>query len=218
VLWRIEERRGTAADLHDRALPEGGRVLEVLEVERPALVLGSTQSLDVVDHRAVELFGVEVAKRRSGGGSVLLLPGRVLWVDLTIPRDDELWSDDVAVSFHWLGRAWVEALRTLDLAAEAHEGPNRSGDWSRLICFAGLGAGEVLVDGRKVVGISQRRTREAARFQCLIHRWWDPMALLGLLDLDDERRTAGLLALADVAIGIDRPPGDLLAALLPVLP
>lgn len=216
--WRIAERRGSAAGLHQRDLDANGRLLDVLEPNGPALVLGSTQREEIVDLRAAALFGVDVARRRSGGGAVLLLPGRTLWLDLTIARDDPLWDDDVARSFHWVGRAWVEALASIGLAADIHEGSARTTDWSRLVCFAGVGAGEVLVGGRKLVGISQRRTREAARFQCLVHRTWDPMALLGLLDLDDAERTRGLLELSDVATGVDLPPGDLLAALLPVLP
>ena len=50
------------------------------------------------------------------------------------------------------------------------------------MCFAGLGPGEVTVDGRKVVGISQRRTRAAARFQCVVLERWDPDAVVALLD------------------------------------
>jgi hypothetical protein len=41
------------------------------------------------------------------------------------------------------------------------------------VCFAGLAAGEVIVDGAKVVGISQRRTRAGARFQCSVPLRWD---------------------------------------------
>lgn len=41
------------------------------------------------------------------------------------------------------------------------------------MCFAGVGAGEVLLDGRKVVGISQRRARDGARFQCVVFRSFD---------------------------------------------
>ena len=37
--------------------------------------------------------------------------------------------------------------------------------WSDLVCFAGLGPGEVLLDGRKLVGLSQRRTRNGVRIQ-----------------------------------------------------
>ena len=40
---------------------------------------------------------------------------------------------------------------------------------------------EVLVDGDKLVGISQRRTRHGARFQCMVHIRWSPDVLIGLL-------------------------------------
>ena len=64
--------------------------------------------------------------------------------------------------------------------------------WSSLVCFAGLGPGEVMVAGRKAVGLSQRRSREGARFQsALLHRW-EPHRLLALLALSGgERATAG---------------------------
>ncbi|MEO8162896.1 MAG: hypothetical protein ABI590_03865, partial [Ilumatobacteraceae bacterium] len=47
--------------------------------------------------------------------------------------------------------------------------------------FAGLGPGEVLTNGRKVVGISQRRTNQSARFQCFVHRRWVPQTFLSFL-------------------------------------
>ena len=50
-----------------------------------------------------------------------------------------------------------------------HDGPMAGGRWAELVCFAGLGPGEVLVAGRKLVGISQRRTRHGSRFQCMVH-------------------------------------------------
>jgi hypothetical protein len=53
--------------------------------------------------------------------------------------------------------------------------------WSRLVCFAGIGPGEVLVGGRKAVGISHRRTRAGARFQCVAHRRWPGEELVALL-------------------------------------
>jgi hypothetical protein len=37
-----------------------------------------------------------------------------------------------------------------------------------------VGTGEVSVGERKLVGLSQRRTREGARFQCLVHLAWRP--------------------------------------------
>ncbi len=49
------------------------------------------------------------------------------------------------------------------------------------MCFAGVGPGEVLLGRRKLVGISQRRTRGGARFQCMVHVRWTPDVLVSLL-------------------------------------
>lgn len=215
----MERRAGTAGELHGRPLDPGrGRRVEVLEATGPALVLGSTQPEFTVDPVVARATGTEVVRRRSGGGAVLLLPGRATWVDVTIGRDDPLWDDDVAVAFHWLGRAWAGAARRLGVEATVHTGPMLESPWSRRVCFAGLGAGEVVVDGRKLVGISQRRTRDGARFQCLLLRTWDPVPLLRLLALDVVERADGLAALAGVAAGIDASTDAVVDALVACLP
>lgn len=177
--------RGSAGALHARPLPAAGEATPTLwwfEPERPALVLGSTQGDDVVDHGACERAGVEVVRRRSGGGAVLLVPGEVAWLDVVLPATDPRWCDDVGRATWWLGDAWAEVLAGLGHSgAEVHRAGLIATAWSRLVCFAGLGPGEVSVAGRKVVGISQRRARGVARFQCAVHRRWDPATLLGLL-------------------------------------
>ena len=115
-------------------------------------------------------------------------------------------------------RAWAAAARRLGLDADVHTGRPVENPWSRRICFAGLGAGEVIVGPRKLVGISQRRTREGARFQCVVHRAWDPVPLLGLLALDDLERAYGLAQLADVATGLDADTAVIVEALVASLP
>jgi lipoate-protein ligase A len=75
---------------------------------------------------------------------------------------------------------WAAALGA---EAKVHPGPMVTSAWSSLVCFAGLGPGEVTVGGRKAVGISQRRTRDAAGFQCAAYSRWDPAALAALLAL-----------------------------------
>lgn len=217
----MSELRGSASELHGRALPSpdvAGRSVEVLAIERPALVLGSTQRLEEADLAVAAALGVEVVRRRSGGGAVYLLPGQDLWVDVTIPRSDPLWDDDVARSFHWLGRTWATALGGLGIDGHVHTGPSRTSSWSRRVCFAGVGAGEVLVQGRKVVGLAQRRTRDAARLQCAVLAAWDPVTLLGLLALTERERMDGLIELADVATGVGAGPPALLDALRAALP
>lgn len=172
----MSRRRDRAAALHGLEIPDpAGREVWILTPERPALVLGSTQRDDVVATGEVGASGVDVVRRRSGGGAVLLDPdGTVtgaptLWIDVVVPRGDPLWLDDVGRSMGWLGDAWVRALAAFDIHATVHRGALERTPGSRLVCFAGVGPGEVVVGARKVVGISQRRTRAGARFQCLVN-------------------------------------------------
>ena len=173
--WPLEHLTGGAHDLHHRVLP-ARRGLWVCLPERPALVLGSSQAMATVDVEFCRSAGIDVVRRRSGGGGVYVHPTESLWVDVVIPRDDELWSDDIGRSMWWLGDAWMSALTDAGMEhLSVHRGSMVSNDWSRTVCFAGLGPGEVLAgESGKVVGISQRRTREMARFQCIVYRSFDP--------------------------------------------
>ncbi len=178
----------------------------------PALVLGSTQRADGVEAAAAGQ-GLAVVRRRSGGGAVLVAPEAPLWVDVDLPVDHPVWDPDVGRSFAWLGRAWADALAGHGVAAEVHTGAYEPGRWGSRVCFAGRGPGEVFVEGRKVVGMAQRRTRAGARFQCAALGRWDPEALVALVIAPDEREDARR-DLAAVAGGVDLDPDGLLAALV----
>jgi lipoate-protein ligase A len=176
------------------------------EVDRPTLVLGSTQSEAAFDRKRAEAAGVDVVRRRSGGGAVLLRPGEIVWADVFLPARDPLAEVDVGRAFGWVGRAWARALARLGVDSPAvHEGRPRESTWSATVCFAGLGPGEVTMGGAKVVGISQRRTRVGALFQCGALVSWDPRPLVDLLALPDgagpEWREQTAAALAPVAAG-----------------
>ena len=201
--WSVERLRGGAGEHHARPLPEPpARRAWLFRAERPALVLGSAQPADHVDEAAAHAAGVAVVRRSSGGGAVLVQPDTVAWFDLLVPREDPLWDDDVGRASWWLGETWAAVLGALDLRAEVHRGGLTRPTWSDRICFAGLGAGEVTVGGRKVVGISQRRARGQARFQCAALLAWRPTDLVDLLALEAGQRRACLAAVADRATGL----------------
>ncbi len=176
----------TAAEFHARSVPEPARPEIWLHgITRPALVLGSTQSPDLVDHDACRAAGVDVVRRRSGGGAVLLVPGDVAWIDVIVPRGAAGWADDVHGPMVWLGRGLETALGALGVGGVGvHEGKLRSTPWSALVCFDGLGPGEVLVGGHKLIGMSQRRTRGWARLQCCWYSRHDHADLVALLAAD----------------------------------
>ena len=157
--------------------------------ERGALVLGSSQSEELVNAEVLRRRGLDLMKRQSGGGAVLVVPEALVWIDVFIPRDDPLWEDDVGKSALWLGEVWQATLFEFGISAEVHQGPCLPGDWGELICFAGRAAGEVFVDDKKSVGISQRRTRQGARFQTALARQWNIVDLSSLLNLPPDDRS-----------------------------
>ncbi len=174
--WVVERRRGPAGALHAFEWDEPFvPTMSLLGVEASAFVLGSTQRAETIDVDALDRQGIELARRRSGGGAVLLEPGGSVWIDVLIPRHDSRWVDDIGRSFTWLGEAWVAALADLGVGdARVHAGALECGRFGKQVCFAGIGPGEVTVDGVKLVGLSQRRTRAGARFQCVVHQAWNP--------------------------------------------
>ena len=95
-----------------------------------------------------------------------------------MPRGDALWNDDIGKSMWWIGDWWVSLLAGVGVAStQVHRDAFERNEWSDLVCFAGRGSGEVFANGpfehRKIVGISQRRTRDYARCQCIAYFRWD---------------------------------------------
>lgn len=188
--WRLTHRRGDPGLLHRIGPAAGmGRFVRVCEVTRGAVVLGSTQPEGDVDATAAARAGFDVVRRRTGGGAVLVEAGALVWVDVGVAAGDPLWQADVGRAFWWLGEAWAVALQALGVAgASVHRGGLVTTSWSRRLCFAGLGPGEVTVEGRKVVGMAQRRNRHGALFQCAAPLRWDPDRLAGVLAVSPAER------------------------------
>ena len=204
--------RGTPQELFDRPEP-AGRTVSVLEPTSTAVVLGSTQEASIV------VAGTPWVRRRSGGGAVLVEPGGLVWVDAFVPVGDPLWEDDVGRAFAWFGEVWTGALADVGVpGAHPHRGALVTTPWSSLVCFAGLGPGELTLDGSKVVGIAQRRTRAGALFQSAALLDWEPPRLLDRLDLSEDDRRRGAEELAGVARPLTIDPNALIAALVDRLP
>lgn len=183
--WQQRHLRDSAESVHGRTLP-AERAIWQASITESAIVLGSKQNFEIVNQTACDRDGVAVVRRQSGGGVVYLEVDQHLWIDLVIPRDDKLWIDDVGQSMWWVGDLWADALAMCEIANRdqliVHRGGLERSELSDLICFGGLGPGEVTLHGEKIVGISQRRTREMARFQCVLHRHWSPDAYRKYLD------------------------------------
>ena len=187
----------------ERFRAEPRRLAVARDVARPTLVLGSTQPTALVDVSALGERGVELARRRGGGGAVYVGPGEQLWLDAWVPRHDPLWAADVSVAADWVGAWWIEALAGRGRQGfDVHHGRSVPGAFGDLVCFAGRGPGEVFHGAAKVVGLSQWRAREGALFSSCAYLRWDPAALLALVDVEDGAHAALARDLAPMAVGL----------------
>ena len=154
--------------LHGLPMPiEGGPQVWIMEPSNRALVLGSAQRAAWFDVDRIRAMGAELARRRSGGGAVWI-EGRasVAWVDVFVPRGCALWADDHVTTFVGVGRCWQRALDSLGIETDLVTAPRgEDRELARWACWAGQGWGELTLEGSKLVGLSQRRTRWGARIQ-----------------------------------------------------
>lgn len=168
----VVERVGTVAELHGLdPFDDADPIDPVVWWCRPtddAIVLGSRQSDDLVDRPACDRAGLVIVRRRSGGGAVVLRRASIVWVDVVLPSGFA--PDDVRGSMVWIGDRWRDVVQPhSDLRLSVHRGGLSCSEWSDRVCFSGIGPGEVLVGGDKLVGLSQRRTRRGIRIQGLVY-------------------------------------------------
>lgn len=157
----------------------------VVRVATPVVVLGSTQPREALID---DLGDVGLRRRRGGGGAVLLRPDDV-WVDWWIPSSDPRWSVDILSSSFLVGGWWEYALRSSGVSGDMHRDRVVDDPRFRVACFSGRGPGEIFVDDRKAVGLTQWRVREGA-FVSTVLPEHDSTALVGLLrDPDPALRT-----------------------------
>ena len=212
VPWERHDWYGSAADFH--ALnPAPTRALWWCSVNAPAIILGSTQQESDVDAAVASQLGLDVVRRRSGGGAVYVHPTESVWIDVTIPKDDPLFVDDISSSMLWLGDVFVEALSPW-VSAETYRGVFEVGADGRSVCFASTSPGEVFVGNNKLVGISQRRGRDGARLQCVLYRSWQPELWTPSLKSIDVRERIASLPVATISASAV----DIVSAVLTALP
>jgi lipoate-protein ligase A len=141
---------------NERALAEPVRepVLRFWRHPAPGVVLGASQ------YKLLPGLGpqeIEVATRRAGGGAVLAGPW-MLSASVLLPPGHALARAGILGGYEWIGGHFAAALQALGLPARPAPDKRDAGElaWA---CFAGISPWEVLLEGRKIVGLAQRRSR-----------------------------------------------------------
>jgi len=127
-----------------------------------ALSLGRSQpAAGAHDVTFLRAEGIDLVRRPTGGRAVLHDAERTYAL---VSRFSPSFPGGVLDTYRTISGALLQALRALGLAAES--APRRgAGDSDRVdgraSCFARVSAHEIVLDGRKVVGSAQLRTRSS---------------------------------------------------------
>lgn len=177
-----------------------------------ALVLGNGQRPEVANVETLDVAGVRVYKRPSGGAAVLV-DDALLSLDLALPHTHPLATTDVVRAYQWIGVLWAEVCRGLG-AQDARALPTEAvraapslerDDPLRLACYGTLSPWEIVVDAepRKLVGLCQIRRRYGALYQIGVYLRFDSLALAKALVLPSGTREDFAQRLARAAAGFD---------------
>jgi lipoyl(octanoyl) transferase len=179
--------------LLERASASGTAVLRVYTWSEPTISFGRNQAArGTYDPDRARERGIAVVRRPTGGRS--LLHHREITYSVTAPAH---LAGSLRESYGRINRLLVGGLRRLGVSVEIAAPRERSLPPSAAPCFERPAAGELVVDGRKLVGSAQ---------------WRDQGAMLqhGSILVEDDQPLVSSLA-GDVALP---PPAATLAAAL----
>jgi len=150
----------------DRGLEEPGVLC--WQYSSPALVLGRGQRVwpELADRAARERVGI--VRRASGGGAVMAGPW-MLSLTLLLPASHPIARASLPAGYRLVGSACRRVLHRQRIPAELHDLPpfapgagSKYADTLGWACFATVSHGELVAGaGRKIVGLSQLRRRDA---------------------------------------------------------
>jgi lipoate-protein ligase A len=134
----------------------GDTVLRVYAWSRPTLSLGRNQrARDVYRHDSLAAGGIDVVRRPTGGRA--LLHDREITYSVTAPSPLE----SLRASYDEINAILAFALNALGVPVRVAESGGRAAAPTAVPCFAEPARGELMVEGRKLVGSAQWRDRGA---------------------------------------------------------
>jgi lipoate-protein ligase A len=136
--------------------PGAAPVLRLYSWREPSVSLGARQQVPPWLPRCAAL-GIPAVRRATGGGAVLHAGD--LTYAVVAPADAPDLPHDLRGSYEWIRARLVAGLTRAGVAARASR-PRPGADRLEL-CFAGATGYEVELEGEKLVGSAQRRTRRA---------------------------------------------------------
>jgi lipoate-protein ligase A len=219
VQWRVivdDAHPGAWNMAADEALAEvvdtgiSAPVLRLYRWHPLCLSLGFSQPYGAADGAFCAAHGVDVVRRPTGGRAVL--HHLELTYSVLAPLGQGPFSQDLQAAYQTVCRALVAGLARLGVPAGLSGEPEGGhiSPTQAIPCFVGPAAGEVVAQGRKLVGSAMRRHGHSLLQHGSILEGWDGALQAGCLGLpDDSSLRPAVVTLSDL---LGAPPrGEVLA-------
>ncbi len=154
----------------------------------PCLTLGRHQGVEAADAGFCRREGIDIVRRPTGGRA--LLHHLELTYAMAAPLGHDPLPRGLQEAYRVLCSSLVAACGRLGVTAELTGGEvnlRLPGPRSVVPCFKAPASGEVVVDGRKLVGSSMRAHRGAILQHGAVLVDWDPRLQAGSMGLPDDR-------------------------------
>jgi len=124
----------------------------------PSFSFGYFQKIqEAVDVQKCREQSVGLVRRPTGGGTVI--HGWDLTYTVALPLENPLVPENTLESYHVIHNCLIEGLREHKIRAEHYSDKTAADEKLRNICLTNPTKYDVLIEGKKVAGAAQRRTR-----------------------------------------------------------
>ena len=174
----------------------------------PCLSLGRNQPAAEADRDACQAAGVDLVRRPTGGRAILHTDE--LTYALALPQDDPRATGDVVASYRRLSEGLLAGLQQLGVAAVQAVGPRLPAAELHAVCFETPSNYEIVVDGRKLVGSAQWRSRGGVLQHGSLPLHGDLTRVVDYLTFSDEEREIRRRSLQGRALTLEAATGHAL--------
>lgn len=153
--------------------------LRLYDWSQPAFSFGYFQKISTeIDVKKCDTHGVELVRRMTGGG--IVVHGWDVTYSIIIPHGHGGIPSDISASYCWIANRLLNGFHQIDVPVTLQGGKFRTSEVGPNTCLANPAEHDVMLDRKKISGVSQRRNRIGGVYQGYIALDMPPPWILAL--------------------------------------
>ena len=145
----------------------------------PAFSFGYFQKITTeIDEKKCEAHGVELVRRMTGGG--IVVHGWDVTYTIIVPHGNGMIPSDISASYCWIANRLIYGFRKINVPVKLQGSKSKTLEVGPNTCLANPAEHDLMLNGKKIAGVSQRRNRIGGVYQGYIALDMPPLDILTL--------------------------------------